>query len=81
LHSSSVVLGIIYGRLPYKLSLFMIIMAVAIQITVFEFLLSSISLAFTTDKIDIIMYSLGALFYYTIMRENNTIFKKSAKAK
>jgi hypothetical protein len=63
LFSTAVLLGLIYGQIPFNLSNKMIFLAVFATSLVFEFMLPSFSTKYTYDLLDILMYTIGAFYY------------------
>jgi hypothetical protein len=70
LHASSLLMGFIYGRIPYYLSVIKIALAVIATSVFFELVLPRMNYGFIADPIDVLVYAIGGLVYYLIQRIN-----------
>lgn len=70
LYLSSIILGSVYGVLPFPLGKFRITIATILFILVFEFALPSLNPSrYTADVFDALAFTAGGIFYY-LLAEN-----------
>lgn len=66
LHSTSIIMGFIYGKIPYYLSIGKIILAVIATGITFELALPNLGFHEFSDPWDVFVYSIGGLIFYLI---------------
>jgi hypothetical protein len=70
LHSTSILMGFIYGKIPYQLSILKIALAVLATSVFFEIVLPRFGYDFIADPYDVLVYFLGGMVFYLIQRFN-----------
>jgi hypothetical protein len=68
LYLSSIILGFIYGLMPFPISNLRIIISVLLFSITFELIMPLLSNDFTSDSYDFAAYAAGGLIYYIIER-------------
>lgn len=63
LHAISISMGFVYGRIPFKLTIWQVIVPLLMLIFLFELALPKISIKYTSDFLDILAYTLGLGIY------------------
>lgn len=64
LYLSSIIMGFIYGCLPYPIDLKKIVFTTVIFSAVFEWLMPELSIRYTRDLYDVLVYFSGGAFYF-----------------
>jgi len=72
LHSTSIIMGFIYGKIPYYLSINKIVLAVIATGIAFEFALPNMGFHEFSDPWDVFVYSVGGLMFYLIQMRNRS---------
>lgn len=75
LHSTSIIMGYIYGKMPYYLSISKIAIAVIATGITFELALPNLGFHEFSDPIDVLVYALGGVLFYLIQLKRFPILK------